>query len=346
MDFGTANHIYIENCYIHDVGNTTFAAPIKIANGATFGDTWANGCWSQPDHTIVFKALRGSANVPTRFNDIKIEGNTLVGNNDFGNLITFASEWGEFSDNESPLLGHFYGSINISIKNNDISHCRAGSIQPKVWDGSVGNGTVVECNLIHDIGTCNGMYTECVKNVKIQYNEICRNSFSKSAGDMCGVDVDNGTCNSIVQYNYIHDMADAMFEIVNLGINDFMQLEHYTKDNIIRYNISQNNKGLRSKVGNSQNGSTFAKFICFNGGIMTGNKIYNNTHYSSSEITAPYVVKIMQKPVPDNYVYNNIFFNNGAKTSIFETTDMKFDYNCYYGYETTPGGEHSIPQTH
>ena len=75
---------------------------------------------------------------------------------------------------------------------------------------------------------------------------------------------------------------------------------------------------------------------------MTGNKIYNNTHFSSSNITAPYVIKIMQKPVPDNYVYNNIFFNQGVSTSIFETTDMKFDYNCYYGYATIPGGEHSI----
>ena len=65
------------------------------------------------------------------------------------------------------------------------------------------------------------MFTECVKNVTIQYNEICRNTFDAAASDMCGVDLDNGTCNSIVQYNYIHDMVDAMFEIITLGNTDF-----------------------------------------------------------------------------------------------------------------------------
>ena len=116
MDYGTVNHIYITNCYIHDIGSTTFSAPVKPTNGATFGDIWANGNWSQDSNGILFKALKGSYSVPTKFNDIKIESNTLVGNNSYGNVITTASEWAELSGQSSTLFGPFAGSTNISIK--------------------------------------------------------------------------------------------------------------------------------------------------------------------------------------------------------------------------------------
>ena len=218
-----------------------------------------------------------------------------------------------------------------------------GAIQPRVIDGSVGNGAVIETNLIHDIGTCNGLYTEFLKYMTIQYNEICRNSHSPTASDENGFDLDNETSNTTAQYNYIHDMADAMFEIVSLGNNDFQQ-SHYAKDNIIRYNISQNNKGLKVDGSGNSIGASCGKFILFAGGNVTGNKVYNNVDYRSSFITAPKVIIVLNhdQPISGNYAYNNIFLNKGANTYTFDTTGVTYDYNCYNGFTTNPGGAHSI----
>ncbi|MFA6242020.1 MAG: hypothetical protein WC655_13890, partial [Candidatus Hydrogenedentales bacterium] len=140
-----------------------------------------------------------------------------------------------------------------------------------------------------------------------------------------GFDIDGGATNSVMQYNYSHDNAGAGF-----GIFQFPGAHPY-RDNVVRYNISQNDGQRRGGgIGFWANES--------NGGIWN-TRIYNNTVYVGAsqngagiDDTLDYAGKTH---LHNTEVYNNIIVTAPGKQAISIPTPedvWTFRGNCYYTY--------------
>ena len=88
-------------------------------------------------------------------------------------------------------------------------------------------------------GPC-GIWTYNSNNITIQYNESYGNLGDRVDGD--GFDMDGGTTNCILQYNYSHDNDGAGYLQAQ-----FPDAQEHSGD-IIRYNISQND-GRKNSYG-------------------------------------------------------------------------------------------------
>jgi hypothetical protein len=151
------------------------------------------------------------------------------------------------------------------------------------------NGAVVEHCSSHDNGlNCTGcggpcgIWTIYSNNVIIQFNESYHNRSqydgNGTACDNDGFDLDGGTTNCILQYNYSHDNDGA-------GLMCWSNGAGAPTNNIIRYNISQND-------GNDDNAMAARQ----GAGILVGGwpyavnlQIYNNTLYDGGAGMRPVV---------------------------------------------------------
>jgi hypothetical protein len=116
-----------------------------------------------------------------------------------------------------------------------------GGITAAGWNG----GTVAH-NVLHDIGanvsSCggtSGIEAANSNNVTIQYNEVYNVRQTNASGgcDWDGIDLDLGTTNSLVQYNYTH----------NNGGTGYLAYTYTNGNawgpNTYRYNVSENDGG-------------------------------------------------------------------------------------------------------
>jgi hypothetical protein len=102
------------------------------------------------------------------------------------------------------------------------------------------DGGVIERSVAHDNGwLCEsraegpvGIWTWDANGIVIQHNEAYNNRSKTRDGG--GFDLDGGTSNSVLQYNYSHDNAGAGLSIISFPYN------RPTYGNVIRYNISAN----------------------------------------------------------------------------------------------------------
>ena len=252
------------------------------------------------------------------YSNIVVRGNSVYGNGSVG-----ISTW-----SPTPAAGNTvyafpnvvvaYNKVydNMGIKSNTTSHSGDGIM---IGDAS---GGLVSNNISYNNGWYNACLTEgpaaiwCYdsKNLVFQYNEAHHNGTGAGTPDGDGFDLDGGTTNCIMQYNYSHDNYAAGFlvwEYGNTRINN--------SNNTIRYNISQND--------NINNNNTIY------GGISVGpncsyNLIYNNTIWSNKGSS------VFVYGGNKNHFYNNIFFATQTNTPIINvvnsTTDCWFLNNDYY----------------
>ena len=107
------------------------------------------------------------------------------------------------------------------------------------------NGAVIQHNVIHDVGAnvtscggASGIETYTSNNVTVRYNEVynVQPSPAFTAGcDWDGIDLDGGTSNSVVEYNYTHHNAGSGL----LAYTSTVDSKVWGL-NTFRYNISQN----------------------------------------------------------------------------------------------------------
>jgi hypothetical protein len=150
--------------------------------------------------------------------------------------------------------------------------------------------------------------------VLLQYNEAYRNHFGNSDGDGVILDVTN---DSIMQFNYTHDNDGAgLFLLAESGFT--------TTNNVIRYNISQNDARTQA--------DTY-------GGIFVGSDvvnadIYNNTVFMGpSPTSSPAAIRILGLLGGSIHVRDNIFVTTGGVPVVFwdgTGTDVLFQGNDYY----------------
>ncbi|WP_189597227.1 right-handed parallel beta-helix repeat-containing protein [Paenibacillus elgii] len=284
---GILNHIYIKNLNIHDV----------------------DGVYTTRAGGIIFDSV--GSYVPSAFNDVLIDGNTLTDVDAYGIYIgsncTIRYGMGDLWEWVPKPYGSWTPTTNLKISNNTIVRPATGGIAWNVTDGAI-----VERNTVQEatfLATNASIWWAYADNNVVQYNE----SFGSHNGEMDGegFDVDAGNIGSLVQYNYSHDNAGGFM----LFVND----TYYTTNTIVRYNISQNDKN---------------HLFRYSGSIDTVYN-YNNTVYvgaaSGNPVMSDYFTK--SSGAPKNIKnYNNVYYSVGDRG--WNLTGQTFDSNAYYGGKT------------
>lgn len=294
-DYGTGRDIKIQNCDIRDVAgynNNRFHGEgiLVIATGRT---------------------------VPTNYDNIIIEGCSLKHIDRTG--ISIWSQWqergglsyamGNIDENYHGTSGTYKASTNVVIRGNYLEDIGGDGILVSCTDGAL-----IEKNRVYKAnqrGTSPnaGIWPHNSDRTLMQYNEVSHTGFS---GDGQGFDIDLLCFDCISQYNYSHDNAGGSHLICSQG--NFGK----SSRNIIRYNISQNDKRYTFTMA----GSTDSTYIY-------NNKIYTN----DPETLGLFTTWMMEGGKPDNtFFYNNIIYYDGEGENCFADT-LRFvsTSNCWYG---------------
>lgn len=261
-------------------------------------------------------------------------GNTGYENLSLNNLDVHDNLW------DGILVYGFIGYNNYvgyPHKNVTITNCRSYN-NPGIADPNAirGNGIVLsntETGLIQNCVAYNngannihcggpgGIWVYDAKGIVIQYNESYGNK-STSTCDGLGFDLDGGSINCIMQYNYSHDNDGGGFLLGQ------MENGRPWKNNICRYNVSVND-GRHNAAGITlfKQGATTIMDSCF---------VYNNTVYmtpapnNSSE--AAFKITEWFTGITNVKVYNNIFVTTGGVPLVYVPTGYSgyFAGNLYW----------------
>jgi hypothetical protein len=167
-----------------------------------------------------------------------------------------------------------------------------------------------------------GIWALQSNNITIQHNESHHNRSNNYDGS--GFDLDGGVSNSRLQYNYSHDNDGPGFELVQ-----FDGALPYT-NNVVRYNISENDK--RKSVGHG-----VLALWSEPAGALSDTYIYNNTIYvAPSPEGTPEAVGI-ETEVTNVRIFNNIFIvRNGEQAivkSVPSSPGVSFHSNNYWSQD-------------
>ena len=195
--------------------------------------------------------------------------NTVSHDNVLGGVFT--AQWDPTNGNliSDVYVGNVQAYNNTGIPGLNNNHSGNGITLGGVTRGIIEYSKAYNNGALntYSIGPC-GLWTYLSDQVTIQFNEAYSNKTGSSA-DGCGFDVDGGTTNSVVQYNYSHDNDGAGF-LVNwyTGVSP-------TQNNIVRYNITENDG--RKATGTQSPITLHAD----NAANLIGTNIYNNTIYNN-----------------------------------------------------------------
>jgi hypothetical protein len=264
----------------------------------------------------------------------RLNGGTILNNWVHGASATSAMDTGVWVR---------FGQTNILIQGNVVENI-GGKPQSVagVYPGGTGNGILIADGASHVLDqfnvtrfnganttTCggpSGNWTFNSSYVTIQFNESYGNApISYLSGcDWSGFDLDGGTRNSVLQYNYAHDNYGAGFlsYMVAVGGNNW-------QNNVIRYNISVNDSA-------NQNQGSFS----FNGSGDSGSAVFNNTAYNHSRRSYSYSSGLCSNSFGASATrfLNNICYNDNADTFTYSTTgaSLAADGNDYFRTGTAP----------
>jgi hypothetical protein len=182
------------------------------------------------------------------------------------------------------------------------------------------SGVVVERSVTGDNGWLAGNQGEtggieaiADSRVLLQYNEAYANHQGLSDGDGIILDV---TTDSIMQFNYTHDNDGA-------GLFLFAETGNTTTNNVIRYNVSQNDARTQ---GNVYGG-------IFVGADVSNADIYNNTVFMGpSPTSSPAAIRLLGLSGTSIHIRDNIFVAAGGVPVVNSDgtgTDVLFQGNDY-----------------
>ncbi|HEY6956475.1 MAG TPA: right-handed parallel beta-helix repeat-containing protein [Flavisolibacter sp.] len=229
----------------------------------------------------------------------------------------------------------------FSHSNLHVAYCKffdnGGTLDPTTMSGNglvvsgVDGGSVEYCEAYNN-GSSNrgpgggpvGMWVYDTKNVVIQHCESHHNKAGllKDGG---GFDIDGGSQNCIVQYCYSHDNEGPGLLMVEYGSSIPFS------NNVIRYNISQND-GRK----NSSGGLGFYAVDAAH--EVSNSKVYNNTIYldANNLVDGTATAVTIQSPNFTNVqISNNIFYTTAGvdimnSSDALSTNELYFLNNNYY----------------
>lgn len=323
-EYGTLDHIYVTNCNItnvvSDISKAESSAKTEAGAELWYGTGSGGG--------VVFQTFAGGEEIPTAFNDILVDNNTIrnlgrsgtgvLVNNAYRNIYQqgYAFESGD---------GDWFPHTNILISNNDISYT-TNAILIHGCDGSIGNGVVIENNLVYhpDRYDSNAaVWFSLCNEILVQYNEVY--ALDNGGSNDCGAfDYDGGVTNSIMQYNYTHHNRGESVMVCNVHWSNAWESTN-TTDNIYRYNISENDLwGANAGHGRLwvQKGAQRSWF-------------YNNLIYVAEGMPGNNIA--ITGAGMDTYMYNNLFINLSENSTwyVLDGANLNIDNNAYYGYAPT-----------
>lgn len=238
-----------------------------------------------------------------------------------------------------------YGQNLKSISNVNLSYCKTynnlgnfNNINTNTGNGivlgHVDGGNINHCisynngqNNAHLGGGPVGIWCYASNNVIIEHNESYGNKAGKDA-DGGGFDIDGGSTNCIIQYNYSHDNEGPGYLLAQYSGAATMS------NNIIRYNISENDS--------RKNAYGAITIWAASGMTMSNSQIYNNTIYvTPSTSGTPSGVYIIGGTITTNTsINNNVIQTTGGLRLInaVSTSGINFKGNGYW----STGGIFSI----
>ncbi len=292
-DYGTVDHIYMTNCYIHNVAGSLRT---KLSGG-------------------IFFTVTGTA-IKTNYNDILVENNTIRNVDRTGITLDAFRSWSNKNLGEYEP-GTWYPSTNVVIRGNFLDSIGGDGIVVKNCLGAlVEYNTAKGCNARASDANA-GIWTYTSTDTIVQHNEAYNTRYTH---DGEGFDVDSFSENTVVQYNYSHDNEGGFLLVCSPG--EGAKSGYYTRNTYARYNISQNDGNLGIIYsGNIENTNFFNNTIYVGegnttkvidswdwggawakGGIFANNLIYNlgTGDYDLGEI--------------DIEIKNNIMYGNHPMT--------------------------------
>jgi autotransporter-associated beta strand protein len=288
---GTLSGIEVRDCDIRDVAGVM--------------DGYIDG---KESGGIVFSITVSNLSVPSKWQNIVIEGNTI--RNVVREGILMQSLWVNKPLDPNTYwagLGDYYPSENIRIASNTLENIGGDGIIP--W--CVKNA-IIEYNLVrrsnnNSLGQGHaGLWPYICEDVIMQFNEVCE---TKTAYDGMALDFDNSDQRCIYQYNYCHDNEGGFLNMCCDGNGN---------GNIARYNISQNDGCIAG-----------GRVFLVHGHGNHGYQVYNNTIFVSRN-NPPMFEQGAASNGSDITFKNNIFINSGTG-SFFAPGGCIFDNNLYHG---------------
>ncbi|WP_328951039.1 RICIN domain-containing protein [Streptomyces sp. NBC_00184] len=292
-DSGTGTYYRLTGLDVHDVnGNQT-----KKDDDASAG--------------IFFEVLGNTT--PTKFDDVALTGNTVRAVDRYG--IHFWTRWMRRPElanaNCGTTCGAWTPQTRVVIRGNTVSDIGGDAIVPHHTEGALLEYNKVDGFREREPAHCAaGLWGWNTQDTLYQFNEV---SGGKSTCDGQGLDLDEGNIRTIYQYNYSHDNEGGFILLCNGGGST-------TADNIVRYNISQND------------GGQLFDMVCAR---TTNTQIHNNTFYLSKPVE---IISNSNGSTAANATFtNNVFHVATDSASYVNAAGLGYDANVFYGAH--PAGE-------
>jgi hypothetical protein len=190
------------------------------------------------------------------------------------------------------------------------------------------DGALIERCVAHDNGDlCDhpgggpvGIWCWDARSVVIQYNESHHNRTGTGSGDGGGFDLDGGTTDSLVQYNYSHDNDGAGYLVYQFG-----GARPALAFNTVRYNVSENDARQHGIASIYMGGGTEAH----------DNLIHGNTVFLSPSGDPNVAAVILDGVGADNAFRNNVFVTTGGARLVssdqaYAPTSVAFQGNAWW----------------
>jgi hypothetical protein len=289
---GTMHHLYVRNCYIHNIKG--IVDQLSSAAKRTGG--------------IIVETVRDTT-TPTRFDDILIENCVIATVDNEGIVLNNKTSVGDYPGTAAWEARKF---TRVAIRGNSINDVAKNAMIIRLTDET----GLVEHNVCWDTAyralTGNTIFSRSCRGTVFQYNEGYLNRTTDFDGCLYDADLQSPGC--VFQYSYSHDNNHGLY---------WQCTDPEDSNVIVRYNISQNDKG---------------SIFCMNYDCLS-TYVYNNTVFVPTNLS-PRIVDERRNSAKAYYFYNNIFYNlsptatyqwfNGVRT---------FDCNLFYGVH--PAGEPS-----
>src|SRR5579859_3075021 len=220
-DFGTVNHLYVSNCYVHNI-----RGKVDTSNGDLVAKRTGG---------IIVEVIDDST-AATRFNDIVIKNCTISSVTNQGIVACINRSGGS----DFPGTAHWNARFcsNLIIRSNVINDVCKNAMSIRYADASC----LVEHNTVFDTANTtsgNQIAAYGCKGTVFQYNEGYQNHGGNNGIDGSLYDSDLRCVQTVWQYSYSHENYWGLFVQYAAAPSNGSQDTNV----VVRYNISRNDYG-------------------------------------------------------------------------------------------------------